>query len=119
MLSDRPATVTRMAAPRILRGTDLRYVLTRILQLYGPCSVSELVSRLHSWGFAVEGRPSKTVSDALRWEIAHGRVCRRGRGRYLSAWAPRSTEYRIIHRVQALLDEVLSLEGGHRPLFPD
>ena len=119
MLSDRPATVTRMAAPRILRGTDLRYVLTRILQLYGPCSVSELVSRLHSWGFAVEGRPSKTVSDALRWEIAHGRVCRRGRGRYLSASAPRSTEYRIIRRVQALLDEVLSLEGGHRPLFPD
>lgn len=105
--------------PIRLRSTELRYVLTRILQLKGPSQVTEIVAELHRWGFTVAGRPSKTVSDALRWEMARGRVFRRGRGRYLAGWPPRSTEYRIIQRVQALRAEVVSREGGHRPLFRD
>ena len=97
---------------RLLRGTELRYVLTRILQLKGPLTVAELVAELHHWGFTVAGRPSKTISDALRWEMGYDRVRRRGRGRYQQGCAPRSTEYRIIARVLALRDEVLSLRGG-------
>lgn len=108
----------------ILRGTELRYALTRLLQLIGPCSIPQLCAGLEDWGFAVEGRPSKTVSDALRWERRRGRVYRRGRGLYSVGWAPRSTEYRIMSRVSELLDEVarqsatqsalgdLSLRGG-------
>lgn len=103
----------------LLRSTDLRYMLTRLLQLHGPATVAELVAMLHSDGFTVGGRPSKTVSDTLRWEVGCGRVWRIGRGRYRAGESPRSTDYRIIKRVGQLRDEVLSLRGGQRPLFPD
>jgi hypothetical protein len=65
-------------------------------------------------GFGIGGRLSKSVSDALRWEIGHGRVIKFGRGRYGPAWMPRATEYRIDQRVKALRAAVaeLSLRGG-------
>lgn len=88
--------------PLILRGTELRYVLTLYLAQNGPCTLSELIDGLAHQGFAVEGRPSKTISDALRWELNYGRVFRKGRGRYAPGWAPRSTEYRIHKRVMEL-----------------
>jgi hypothetical protein len=102
-------------SPMVLRGTLLRYVLIRLLQLSSPLTIPQLVAGLQKWGFAVEGRPSKTVSDALRWERRRGRVERRGRGRYIAGDMPRSTEYRIIRRVEDLRDQAmpLSLEGGH------
>ncbi len=89
-----------------LRGIELRYVLTHYLQHHGICSIGELAAELDSRGFTVRGRPSKAVSDALRWEGEHGRVFRRGRGRYGPAHLlPRSTEYRIHQRVMALRAE--------------
>lgn len=106
-----------MPDPLILRGTDLRYALTQWLGLFGPCTIPQLCAGLAEWGFGVAGRPSKTVSDALRWETQRGRVIRRGRGRYDAGWMPRSTDYRITQRVLALRAEArrseLSLEGGH------
>jgi hypothetical protein len=103
----------------LLRSTDLRYALTRILQVRGPMTVAELVIELHRWGFTVAGRPSKTVSDTLRWEMRRDRVRRRGRGRYQQGAVPRSTDYRITARVYALREEVMSLRGEQRPMFPD
>jgi hypothetical protein len=97
----------------VLRGTELRYTLTRLLQLLGPSSVTELVAALYNWNFAVPGRPTKTVSDALRWEMQRGRVWRRGWGRYSAAGMPRGTEHRIIKRVEALRAAAKSLGGGH------
>ena len=94
-------------------------MLTRILQLCGPLTVAELVAELHSWGFTVNGRPSKTVSDTLRWEMRRDRVRRRGRGRYQQGCVPRSTAHRIITRVCALRGEALARQGIQRPLFPD
>jgi hypothetical protein len=89
-----------------LRGIELRYVLTHYLQHHGICSIGELAAELDSRGFMVRGRPSKAISDALRWEGEHGRVFRRGRGRYGPAHLlPRSTEYRIHQRVMALRAE--------------
>ncbi|BBZ31884.1 hypothetical protein [Mycolicibacterium confluentis] len=85
-----------------LRGTELRYVLTSILLLYGPMKVSELAEELTRQGFTVDGRPTKTVSDALRWERRRGRVVRLGWGGYGPGAMPRSTEYRIDQRVLAL-----------------
>jgi hypothetical protein len=85
-----------------LHGIELRYVLTWQLALHGPATVAELIDVLTWHGFWVSGRPSKAVSDALRWEIGRGRVYRVGRGRYRSADIPRSTEYRIHQRVLAL-----------------
>jgi hypothetical protein len=102
----------------VLRGTDLRYTLTRLLRLLGPSSVTELVAALEAWNFAVAGRPTKTVSDALRWEMQRGRVWRRGWGRYSAAGMPRGTEHRIITRVEALRAEAKSRGGGHDTPYP-
>ena len=93
--------------PLVLRGTVLRYVLIYLLRLHSPRTIPELVDGLQKWGFAVEGRPSKTVSDALRWERRRGRVERRGRGRYIAGDVARSTEYRIIRRVEALREQAM------------
>lgn len=87
-----------------LRGIELRYVLTMHLALHGPASITELVDALAWHGFAVTGRASKSISDALRWEMAHDRVCRCGRGRYGPGYIPRGTEHRIHKRVMALRD---------------
>jgi len=97
---------------RVLRGTELRYALVRLIQLTGPATVPELIAGLAYWGFAVDGRPSKTVSDALRWERRRGRVMRRGRGLYSAGEMPRSTEHRIIRRIVELRTEAESLSMG-------
>ncbi|OBK33791.1 hypothetical protein A5658_11775 [Mycobacterium sp. 1245111.1] len=92
----------------ILSGTNLRYVLTFHLANQGPATVSELIKGLRHHGFSVKGRPSKTISDALRWEIEHGRVHRLARGRYGPAYIPRSTDYRIHRRVLSLRSAVVA-----------
>jgi hypothetical protein len=91
---------------RLLRGTELRYAVIRLLQLLGPSTIPDILDALDKWGFAVEGRPSKTVSDALRWERRRDRVRRIGWGLYRAGAMPRSTEHRIITRVTALREEV-------------
>ncbi len=111
-LAGRCAVCDGAAVQRILSGTDLRYTLTRLLQVLGPMSVGDLCGLLADWNFAVEGRPAKVVADALRWEMGHGRVLRTGRGRYAPGDAPSGTAYRIIHRVESLRCEAESLRGG-------
>lgn len=77
---------------RLLQGRRLRYLLTLIVHRADrPLTVKELVTALEDGGFTVDGRPSKTVSDALRWEIGRGRVVRVGRGTYVRGHLPRST----------------------------
>lgn len=85
-----------------VRGTDLRYVLVWLLIHQGPCGVGELVDRLAAYGMGVDGRPSKTVSDALRWEVRRGRLMRPDRDWYMLGEVPRSTEHRIHKRVLGL-----------------
>lgn len=86
-----------------LRGIELRYVLTHFLHHRDcPATIGEMADELQSRGFTVRGRPSKAISDALRWECNIGRVYRRGRGRYGPAYMPRSTEHRMHQRVMAL-----------------
>ncbi|WP_081290586.1 hypothetical protein [Mycobacterium asiaticum] len=85
-----------------LRGTELRYVLTWHMALHGPATINDLIETLDYHGFCVKGRVSKAISDALRWEVARGRVCHIGRGRYGPGYMPRGTEYRIRDRVLAL-----------------
>ncbi len=88
-----------------LRGIDLRYLLTAYLHELGPLSVAQLVSELTDQGFELTGRPSKTISDALRWERRRGRVIRVGRGRYAAGHMPRQTASRITARVRLLQEE--------------
>lgn len=99
-LSYRRATVCGMTLN--LRGIELRYVLTWQLALHGSATIPELLKALTYHGFTVTGRPSKTISDALRWEIARGRVNRIGWGKYSPSAIPRSTQHRIHQRVLAL-----------------
>ena len=91
-----------MNTSRGLRGIELRYALTMYLFQHGPATVADLIDGLTWQGFIIAGRPSKSVSDALRWEIERGRVLRFARGLYGPGWMPRATEYRIHQRVLAL-----------------
>jgi hypothetical protein len=102
-------------------GIELRYLLTTYLFDHGPATVGELVDALTYHGFGVGGRPSKSVSDALRWEMVHGRVRRLRRGRYGPASMPRATGHRIHQRVLALHARVaeMSLIVGHEGYGPD
>jgi hypothetical protein len=93
---------------RRLRGIELRYVLTMYLYTHGHATITDLIDSLAIYGFAVDGRPSKSVSDALRWEIRRGRVRRFERGLYGPGWMPRGTEFRIHQRVLALRAEAAS-----------
>jgi hypothetical protein len=105
---------------RILRGTELRYALTMYLAQHGRCSISTLIDTLEHQGFVIGGNPPKSVSDALRWEMAHGRVCRRARGVYDFFEMPRSTEYRIHRRVLALRRKAVRIrsEAGNSNIGP-
>jgi hypothetical protein len=101
--------------PRLtLLGTALRYVLTHHLALHGPATVRELEEMLAWYGFKTNGRASKAISDALRWEMGRGRVFRRRRGLYVAFEMPRGTEHRIHKRVLELRTQAaeLSLRGG-------
>src|SRR4051812_17138057 len=104
-----------------VKGTELRYLLTAYLVDHGPATVAELVDALTYHGFCVGGRPSKAVSDALRWEMVHGRVRRLRRGGYGPVSMPRATEHLINQRVRALHARVaeMSLRGGHQGSSPD
>jgi hypothetical protein len=91
-----------METPHRLQGLELRYVLTMYLVQHGPQTVNELIDAIRWQGFDVDGRVSKQVSDALRWERRRGRVRRLARGLYGPGFLPRATEYRIYQRVLAL-----------------
>jgi hypothetical protein len=70
-----------MENPSHLAGRVLLLVLTQTLLDRGPLGTAQLVASLESRGFELAGRASKTVSDALRWELGSGRVRRpRSRG---------------------------------------
>ncbi|QXC63527.1 hypothetical protein KSP35_13525 [Aquihabitans sp. G128] len=82
-----------------MAGIELRYLLTLHLVAAGPSTVKELVDVVDRAGFVLAGRPSKVISDALRWEVARGRVVRLGRGSYGARRVPRSTFQRMRQRV--------------------
>ncbi|MEM9612606.1 MAG: hypothetical protein AAF962_18220 [Actinomycetota bacterium] len=69
-------------ADQPLWGRGLRMVLLAELVDRREASIGELTSALTAAGFDLEGRPSKVVSDALRWEVDAGRIERVGRWRY-------------------------------------
>ena len=108
-----------MTTKRALYGVELRYVLTFYLTQHGRATIPDLIDALDYYNFAVAGTPSKSVSDALRWEVAHGRVRRLRRGLYGPGAIPRSTEDRIRKRVLALRAEADVLAGVDDDAFWD
>ena len=89
----------------VLRGVELRYALTLYLFQHGPATVPDLIEALDYQGFVIPAPASKSVSDALRWEMGHGRVRRLARGKYGPVSMPRATGHRIHTRVMALRSE--------------
>ena len=74
-----------------LRGRGLRFVMLHHIRRRKVTTVAELVQVLRAEGYDLGGRESKVVSDALRWEVARGRVVRRRRGVYAYGRTPAST----------------------------
>lgn len=99
--------------PRRIGGLDLRYWLIRQIHTRprDVHTVAGLVEQLHTAGFTVRGRESKTVSDALATETTKGRIIRTGWGRYRAGLSiPKTTWWRICNRtgvVQRALDNQL------------
>lgn len=80
----------------IIWGRALRFLLVdHMMAAERPVSVAEMVDLIAGAGFTLGGRPSKVISDALRWEVRRGRVVRLRRGIYRYRSAPRSTARRI------------------------
>jgi hypothetical protein len=102
-----------------LRTIELRYALTLYLFQHGPTTVTDLIDALYYQGFDIPGRASKSVSDALRSEIANGRVRRRKRGLYGPVSMPRATEHRIHQRVQLLRVQAALMSGRDDDSFWD
>ena len=91
--------------PQLIAGRYLRWLLTVCLFDHRVLTLGEMLVLIERHGFCVRGRPSKTVSDALRWEMRRGRVVRLDRGRYAAGSMPRSTlSWRRV-RIQRLLAE--------------
>ena len=78
-----------------LRGRGLRFVMLHEIRRRRVMTVAELVDTLNAEGYELGGRASKVVSDALRWEVARGRVIRRSRGVYAYGETPPSTARRV------------------------
>jgi hypothetical protein len=104
-----PCHGSTMNATLTVSGIDLRYLLTAYLFDHGSATVEELVDALAYHRFRPIGRPSKSVSDALRWELARERVIRLRRGHYGPGSMTRATKHRIVERVRALHDEADAL----------
>jgi hypothetical protein len=87
-----------------LRGRALRYLLTILLvDAQRPLTVAELIDQVERAGLEIAGRPSKAISDALRWERDKGRVVRVGPSLYASGAMPVRTERWIRQHVRQLM----------------
>jgi hypothetical protein len=69
-----------------IRGQDLRHAVTAVMRAAGaPVDVGQIHRMLLAHGRRPAGRPSQAISNALRAELAKGRVVRLDRGVY--AWS--------------------------------
>ena len=85
-----------------LRGLDLRSaVVVLLLARQRPATLVDLASMLRRDGFDVGPAPTKTIADALRWEVRRGRVARVGRGIYAAGTVAKASKHRMRTRVAA------------------
>lgn len=90
-----------------LGGRPLRYLLTILLvDARRPLTVAELIDQVERAGLEIAGRPSKAISDALRWERDKGRVVRVGPSLYSSGSMPDRTERWIRQHVRQLVPDL-------------
>lgn len=88
-----------VAGPFPVSGRAIRYlVLAELIRSGQAMNVAELVDKLRGQEVLLPSRPSKAVSDALRWEVRKGRIVKIRRGIYQIGYVPRSTRYWILNR---------------------
>ena len=87
----------------VLRGLALRSLLVLVLLDAGrPMTVPALTAAAERQGFAFAEHAGKVAADALRWEVARGRVVRVGRGVYAAGRVAKATKHRMRARVAAV-----------------
>lgn len=64
-----------------------------------PMRLPEIALAIQALGVPLGLQPTKTLSDALRWEVRRGRVVRDGRGVYKGGPVPRTTLIYMRRRV--------------------
>ena len=87
----------------VLRGLALRSLLVLVLLDTGrPLTLPALTAAAERRGFAFAEHAGKEAADALRWEVARGRVVRVGRGVYTAGTVAKTTKHRMRARVAAV-----------------
>lgn len=103
------------AAQGKLWGRGLRHFLLSTLANAGrPLSVAELSGIIDERAARLSGRPSKVISDALRWEIKRGHVRKVRRGVYSFARMPASTRRWVERRARQLRQLLAAHAAGIR-----
>jgi hypothetical protein len=75
-----------------LRARLLRYFVCLELQRSDePLAVRDLVAALERSGFRIKGRPSKAISDTIRWAVPRGWIRPHGRATYEKGRVGRTT----------------------------
>jgi len=83
---------------------ELRYLLTSTLVESGRrMTVAELAGAVDDLRIMIDGRPTKSVSDALRAEVKRGRVSRVSWGVYQGGTMPDSTWRYVRRRARAAI----------------
>ena len=84
------------------KGLLLRTIIVlALLDANRPMTLVELARAVADRGFAIDGRASKTMADALRHERRRGRVVWLRRGTYAAGYVAKSTQHRFRMRVVA------------------
>ena len=88
--------------PRSVGSREIRYLaVAQLIETGRPMTPVELAAAIQSRGVTIRAaKPNKAVSDALRWELAKGRVAKPARGVYVAGRMPRSTKSWICGRAR-------------------
>lgn len=92
---------------------ELRYLaVAELIESGRPMTARELAATIQQRGLTIRAtKPNKAVSDALRWEVAKGRVVKPARGVFVAGRMPRSTKSWICGRAR----RHYRLAAGQRP----
>ncbi len=114
------ARTTYQPSTEALWGRGLRYLMLDELRRRPSMTVAELVAIIGGYGFTLNGRPSKVVSDTLRWEVRAGRVERLARGVYRYRPTRRSIMRRVVIFARLCRRWMHAAQtGGRLPPVPD
>lgn len=106
---------TETEQSHVLSGRSLRFLVLDEIRSRRSMTVAEMAVFVAESGFAIRGRPSKVISDSLRWEVARGRVKRVRRGVYVYGRPPTSTARRVRMFARRCHDWMDSIARGERP----